>query len=280
MRATMPGSVWGVCMVKDEADIIAHTIRHFLQQGLDGLIVVDNGSTDATPDILRSMATSDARLFIGVDREPAYHQGRKTSYLAHVAWSAGADWIVPFDADEHWFAVGTTLPEFLRGTSATVVECAMFEVYAAPEDDTLDLSTARTFQMDVTPTGWSKVAFRAKPWVWVEMGNHGVKSRGRREAGLNLRHFPYRSREQVSRKVVGGRDAVERAFGHRSRFASHWKEVAHLSDEDLRTRWKALLGGEKILEGSPIVPRVIMSAVEPWLSWDPLSELSQRAEGH
>lgn len=273
-QPTVSGSVWGVCIVKNEADIIAHTIEHFLRQGLDGLIVVDNGSTDETLKILLDLAQGDDRIFVGRDREPAFYQGRKTSYLSHLAWSAGADWIVPFDADEQWFAVGKTVPEFLRATRATVVECAMYDVCAAPSENILDLATARTLYIDTMPTGWSKVAFRAQPWVWVEMGNHGVRMRGRRVSGLRLRHFPYRSLEQASRKVVEGRGAIEQAFGATSGFGGHWKEISRLSNEDFRSRWAALLHGEKFIEGSPVVPRVMISATEPWSTWDPAGELT------
>lgn len=272
-RRKAAGSVWGICLVKNEADIIEHTIRHFLAQDLDGLIVVDNHSTDGTVELLRELATTDNRIFLGVDKEPAYYQGRKMSYLAHLAWRAGADWVVPFDADEQWFAPGVTVPEFLRASRSEVVECAIHDAYPALSDGVLDLSTAQSLQIDSAPTGWVKVAFRARRWVWVEMGNHGVDSVGPREGGLSLRHFQYRSFEHVSRKASDGRAAVAMAFGDASNVASHWRDLSQLSSADLETRWRMHLAGEKTIEGFPARPRVTISNPETWVVWDPNAQL-------
>jgi len=275
-RSKIPGSVWGICLAKNEADIIEHTVRHFLNQGLDGLIVVDNGSSDSTVDVLRKLASEDDRLFVGEDLEPAFHQGRKTSYLAHLAWRAGADWIVPFDADEQWFAPEVSLPDFLRSSQADVVACAMYNVYPATADKTLDLSSAHTLRMESLPTNWAKIAFHARPWVWVREGNHEVRYRGTRGAGLKLRHFQYRSPEQVARKVIAGSAAIAHAFGRSTGVAAHWRDLALMSEEGLRGRWDDHLRGEKMMEGQTVSPLVTVNAEEPWLSWDPHRELGER----
>ena len=85
-----------------------------LAQGVDGIIVVDNGSTDGTRAALDALALGDPRVHVGTDSEPGFYQGMKTSYLAHLAWRAGADWVVPFDADEFWFAEACAVAERLR----------------------------------------------------------------------------------------------------------------------------------------------------------------------
>ncbi len=40
-------------LVRDEADILEYNICHHLNQGVDFIIAIDNGSIDKTPDILR-----------------------------------------------------------------------------------------------------------------------------------------------------------------------------------------------------------------------------------
>ena len=43
-------------LVRDEAEILALNLEHHLAQGIDFFIVTDNGSVDATPEILQTYA--------------------------------------------------------------------------------------------------------------------------------------------------------------------------------------------------------------------------------
>ena len=114
----VPGSVWAVMLVRDEEDVIAGTLDHLLRQGVAGVIVADHGSTDGTWRLLQDAARRSSKVHVLRDSEPGFYQGAKTSYLARQAWRAGADWVVPVDADEHWFAVGTDLASYFGTASA------------------------------------------------------------------------------------------------------------------------------------------------------------------
>ena len=70
----------------------------------------------STREFLLNLASRDPRIHVALDEEPAYHQSEKMTWLAHCAWRAGADWIVPFDADEFWFAPGRSVAEALRAS--------------------------------------------------------------------------------------------------------------------------------------------------------------------
>lgn len=80
-KPRLKGSVWGVCLAKNEEDIIGQTVRHMLEHGVAGLIVVDNGSTDGTRSVLDGIAAADPRVHVGTDAETGFHQGSKTSCL-------------------------------------------------------------------------------------------------------------------------------------------------------------------------------------------------------
>lgn len=86
-------------MVKNEADIIEQTIRHLLNQGVEHILVADNGSTDGTYELLQELSKS-LPVHVIQDREVAYYQSEKMMWLADQVTEAGAEWIVPFDADE------------------------------------------------------------------------------------------------------------------------------------------------------------------------------------
>ena len=102
------GEIWAITMVKNEADIIDRSVQHLLKQGVDHVLVADNLSTDATPDILTRLSR-DHPVHVAHDRDPAHYQSWKMGLLAQAARRSGADWIVPFDADELWFGARGTL---------------------------------------------------------------------------------------------------------------------------------------------------------------------------
>jgi hypothetical protein len=277
-RRRRDGSVWAVCMAKNEEDVIVHSVRHMLGQGVDGIIVVDNGSTDATAARLSELAADDTRVHAGTDSEPEFHQGMKTSYLAHLAWRAGADWVVPFDADELWYAPDATIADHLaRLTGVDRVWADFRNVYPVAEVGRLDLTEGRPVQVERTPTAWMKVAFRAHRWVWVGEGNHDLRNRGAVPLRtLHVLHFSYRSLEQYSRKALQGVAALEQA-GKDETIATHWRGWAALTDAERAGRWRAHLRGEVADDTFVRADRLVVADPTRWTIWDPDRELGETA---
>ena len=115
--------LFGVMMVRNEADILAVNLRHHFAQGVDQVLVVDNGSSDGTLGVLESFA-EDGRLHWIRDAGP-YNQSDITTDLAREAGAMGADWVVPIDADEFWYAPQGTLKEVLRKATAAALKVSM-----------------------------------------------------------------------------------------------------------------------------------------------------------
>ncbi len=65
--------LWGVAMARDEADIIEAFVRHNLSV-LDGLSIIDHGSTDGTGEILASLAKEGLKLTVGHDPSVEFRQ--------------------------------------------------------------------------------------------------------------------------------------------------------------------------------------------------------------
>lgn len=227
------GTVWAVAMVKNEVDIIGDTLDHLHRQGVDGILVSDNLSTDGTYELLQDLAAT-MPLHIARDNLVAYHQPEKMTLLSHWARRAGAEWIVPFDADEFWFAVGRTVAAELRGRDRTVgvVEAWMHNVFPSVEG----------WMFDLTPARLRKVAFRAHRLARLDVGNHAVTHPGKHGSGLYLAHYPWRSREQFEAKARQGSLALTREF-RRHGYGHHWDDVASADDAWLDSAWEDLLHG-------------------------------------
>ena len=92
--------LWGVSMVRNEADIIELFVRHNLTI-LDGLTIVDHGSYDATLSILDRLVRERLPLVVYENDMPGYLQEHiTTSAVRRTLADKAADFVFPLDADE------------------------------------------------------------------------------------------------------------------------------------------------------------------------------------
>jgi hypothetical protein len=254
------GSVWGVAMMRDEIDTAGHVVRHMLDQGIDQIVVSDNGSVDGTTEVLRSLS-QDHPVHVVHDPVELYAQSTKMTILARLASKAGADWVVPFDADELWFARGASVADFLRSCDDAIVRAEIHNVFPSNADDASESDVFRRLgAIDRTPFPIRKVAFRTSRLFKVGEGNMDVSRRGTRRDGLFIAHYPWRSYEQLVGKLRRGRKALE---GVDSSLGVHWREAGGWSDERLGEAWQALLAGEPVHD----------------LSWSPVGDLVAESPG-
>ncbi len=111
--------LYGVSMVRNEADIIRVNVLYHLSIGFDRLLIVDNGSTDGTDRVLRRLGR-DPRVRWTREAGP-FRQGETFTQLARAAFKEGADWVAPVDADDFWYARRNDLRGVLENTSASVL---------------------------------------------------------------------------------------------------------------------------------------------------------------
>lgn len=244
-------SVWGIAMVRNEADVIGPVVAHMLSQ-VDHVLIADNLSTDATPDIL---AASGAEVID--DPDPAYRQSDKMTALATRARENGAAWVVPFDADEAWYSPFGRLGDVLNKAHqrVAIMSATMYDHVPTTLDDPLDPNP-------LTRVGWRrrrtgalpKVACRTHESLTIEQGNHGASYgylRGRRLSGrLVIRHYPYRSPAQFVAKAKQGAAALALTDLPESSGA-HWRQYAALAEangdgalEDVFRQWFASVDPE------------------------------------
>src|SRR5215203_5315742 len=135
--------VVGLMMVRNEADILRINVLHHLAQGIDRFLIVDNGSTDGTDHVLRELARG-GRVHWTRDDGP-YRQAEITTELAREAWRSGADWVVPIDADEFWYAPRGEFRRVLAQSSAGALKVQL--VNLIQRRDQMDASPNALLQM-------------------------------------------------------------------------------------------------------------------------------------
>ncbi len=100
-------------LVKNEADIIADNLKVHSKLGVDCFVVMDNGSTDGTREILDDLKSVYALHII--DRpDKDYQQSNWKTEMAFVSKELlKADWSIANDADEFWIPKSGSLKQDL-----------------------------------------------------------------------------------------------------------------------------------------------------------------------
>lgn len=235
------GEIWGIAMVRNEADVLEGTVTQLASQGVDRVLCVDNGSTDATRDVLAS-AARDLPLIVGHDSWTAFEQSAKMTVLADAARRAGASWVLPFDADERWMGQGGSVADVLRGTAAPIVLAELVNAFPDPLQD-------GAWRLDPTAHHDPKMAFRPMRGTVIGMGNHRVMRPGDIVPGLGIVHLPWRSFEQFRAKVEHGSRALA-ATQLSPEAGWHWRRLGEMDETHLRAAWQGMLSGERIPENA------------------------------
>jgi glycosyltransferase involved in cell wall biosynthesis len=195
-----------VSMVKDEAPMIGATVRHMLSQGIEHVWIVDWFSTDGTRELLSEF---DEVTLLDADESVYYgsHQPRHINRAADLAGASGAEWIVPFDADEWW--TGThdrTIAEALSMVTADRVQATILQY--------VDFDHRELRQYP-----WQKVAYRYAPGRRVVAGNHYIEGGEgpADEDALLVHEMKFRSFEhfvqKCTRKIPWNEARDENQFG-------------------------------------------------------------------
>lgn len=254
-------TVIAVGMVRDELDILEPVLRHLIAEGVDRILLNDNMSTDGTSEMLARLQAEGLPILVNLDEQVGFYQDVKTSRLARQAYELGADWVLPFDADEIWYGVDPKSGEPCRISDALSQVDPEIQVVRAPGWDHIqirdDAPSPFSNLRRRDPQKLAKVAFRAHPDARLHMGNHDVTLPGPSLTGpLAFRHFQYRSLRQMTTKLRNGREAYEASDVH-PMHGTHWRAGGLKSDAELAAEWAELCAEDGLIfDPAPIRVRV------------------------
>jgi hypothetical protein len=202
-------------LVRDELDILPSTLEYHLAQGVDHVIVTDNGSLDGTRQRLAGYARG-GRVTV-LDEPPSdFSQHRWVTRMARLAATEfAADWVLNGDADEMFVWSGGTLRDALRrvpvGVSRLVVRRHDFVPWERPcvLAPPLEMIYRKTASTNVAGTALPpKIIHRGAADVVIGQGNHTAVSEAFTgpsiEGDLEIFHYPIRTLAQFETKVRNG----------------------------------------------------------------------------
>lgn len=241
-------------LVKNEADIILDNILFHLAVGVDFIIVTDNGSTDATLDILREL---QAQGLIALIQEKEYIQERLVNHMGRLARDYHhATILFHADTDEFWTPVGATnlKQAFLRQKRELVfvhskVVVPARETFREPFPQksmylvekplpAVDLEKASESVSLMVLEQYPKIMFSVKDrFREVAKGNHHMVGEGIGEPygayaqNIVIHHFPIKSYTRFMEKVKNGGEVYARNRHYAREQGWHWKRWYHWLNE-------------------------------------------------
>lgn len=221
-------AVFGIALVRDEADIIEHTVSHMLRE-VDHVMVLDNRSVDGTREILEGLGVE-----VIDDDNPAHYQSRKISWLACQAAARGAEWVVPFDADEAWISPHGRIADVLAPLSDAIAPALIFNHRPTGADPDDPDPMTRMGWRSRDPLRLHKVACRTVLPVTIGEGNHVAHypTPSLVHDLLVVHHYPYRSDAQFVSKVRNGAAALAAAPDLPEGTGAHWRQYGRHLDEN------------------------------------------------
>lgn len=196
----------GLLIVKNEADILRECLDH-AARWMDGIVAIDNGSTDASIDILEKHSIV---VELESDNDP-FDESRLVPKLIDMAKGWNADWYIDNDADEFF-------PLETRSVLERVpAECNLLSVQIESHLDGRPYNLKRN---------WRR-AYRNKPELFdysILKQLHGGKVPIAKErqvicmSTLNVTHRSIRSYEQGMRKYENYKaldvDGIQKSYEH------------------------------------------------------------------
>jgi len=233
--------IFSISIVKNEMDIIESFVRYNTNI-FDGMIILDNCSTDNTVKILKLLKNEGLPLFIFEDEEQEFQQFTKRNQLLLKAVNEfKANIIVPLDADEFIICTNKGNPrKILEKIGSNTYGLVKWRTYVPDFNKNKNkqfIPDKITLARDEDLERFYKVIIPRELVIdydaRLSTGSHDLIYEQKHEnlikrvicPSLRISHFPIRSKEQLfSKIVVGWINELERLDRHEGD-SFHWQKI-------------------------------------------------------
>lgn len=250
---TPPLSALALGMVKNEADIVEAFVRHNLHF-VDLMVLLDNGSTDGTRDILEALQKEGLPLLVIDDPVFGYFQSEKMTELYRRTVPVFQPEVVYLlDADEFMRAPDRAAMDGLMRQVPVGAQALLPWMTHTPDPQR---SSAELLSDPLASSPWRRAKEEPQYYksiirrcpsldadIVIDQGNHSVhRASGQAMqtavlSGVHLVHLPVRSVEQVTAKAING-------------WLAYLVRNRHTRGEMQGSQWQLLY--ERITQGNPL----------------------------
>ncbi|RWZ52652.1 hypothetical protein ELQ90_01495 [Labedella phragmitis] len=192
-------------VARDAEDVIAPMLEHHLAQGVDLILVADDGSVDGTRAIVSSYSGT-GRVLLAADPVEKTRSAVVSRLATAAAVTHGADWVMNADVGEFWFAAdpSRTLERALEDVPRSVVTFAVpvHDLTGTPARRGSGVRRLRWRDERSAPTLWRRagvVAATEPAAVHVGASSVSIREGSRRVSLTQRAEPPHDSRLEVLR---------------------------------------------------------------------------------
>jgi glycosyltransferase involved in cell wall biosynthesis len=205
-----------VMMVKNEEDIIADNIKFHANIGVDNFVILDNGSTDNTGDILKELS-KDYEIIIDYNPSKAYKQKEWMTKLAKKAKKIfNPDWIINNDADEFWAPKNAESLKDVLNFKGGVLQVQRSNMLLYEGINNYKESEYRVINQILTREDYEnlnimlgkigrKTIINPHGYIKTNAGNHSAEHiafwKKKTPENIHIYHYPFRTFKQFETKV-------------------------------------------------------------------------------
>lgn len=205
-------------LVRNDHDILADSIEHHLNNGVDALIITEHKSSSETSKILDKY--NDHILHRTYENSDGYNQSEWVTKMARIASRFKPKWIIHCDADELWCDLDSAKED------AQAISTDYWYNYFPYSIDEFKVSEAKNYEYASESSlfgpgmyGLRKVMHRPNDDIVIYQGNHAC-SIPTINSKVRIKHYPIRTYKQFESKVIAGSLACSR---HPSYISWHWR---------------------------------------------------------
>jgi glycosyltransferase involved in cell wall biosynthesis len=257
--------IHGLCIVKNEADVIRESLLSALNW-CDHMYIFDNGSDDGTWELVKELAERHLEIVLYKQDDVIYRNGLRADIFNAFRFKADlGDWWCWLDADEFYIDDPRIFLAKIPDRFETVWS-ASFAYYFTDQDlilyqkDPLSYSKIPVERrLRYYKNHWSEPRFfrHRDGIVWTR--DHGwPESLSRAHAypvRIWLKHYQYRSPEQIERRLLTRRQAIEAGTGFRHEALPNWRAAignASVDFESVRPEFAGARWQERVVPAASL----------------------------
>lgn len=225
--------IFGICLVKNEEDIIAHSLRHHTSWA-DHVFVYDNGSTDRTWKIVQEEAQKNPKIIPFKSAARPFRDGLRAEVFnayKHLA-EEGDWWCVRCDSDEIYM---DDPREFLQAVPRKYqVVLSLHYEYQLAKEDLKEINFQQPIEKILPqikfyhPKATSETRFikHRRRLTWDGSSGFPRHKGVIFDKKIRLKHYQYRTPEQIKKRIEVRKQA--RAEGHpffKKDNVNDWKDI-------------------------------------------------------